>query len=383
MKDAPDKDPVRCGAMARVFGLSALVLLSALGASARANAANIPCATDEVGTVTLDGLADDWIDVKGAETGGEGEQLALRCSVEGGTLNLVIQASDARIVRTKQGRAGEDQLTLSVGRKRYVIFPASETVKAKLAPGGGKLASTFSAKGFIVELAIPLASLGQGKHPERLTYALKFEDCDSAVALKAERTVTLEGELAFTAGDSVLDGFLGERHLSRGTVRFQGSVRAGKEAVQLVLAGKYLAAITGDSYGYVEIPVADGKDIQKPALVDLAGDGRQAFLVRYTERGEGGAREVLAAFRPDRAGVKRVFAVELGKQLAGGRLTTKLTMKPRGKATDLVIDVAPADGLTAERYTEAAATDMEPILLPWSGPKRVTFSFSGDQYQKR
>jgi hypothetical protein len=151
----------------------------------------------------------------------------------------------------------------------------------------------------------------------------------------------------------------------------------------VVLAGKYLATIANDGFGYVELPAADGKDVQKPQLVDLAGDGRSAVLVRYTERGEGGAREVLAAFRATPSGLSRFFAVELGKQVGNGRLATKLTLKPRGKATDVIVDVQPATDMTAERYQEAPASDMEAILLPWSGPKRVTYTFGGDGYQKR
>ncbi len=367
--------------MKRLLGVCIATL--ALGSTAPALAADVPCAPAEKGTITLDGLADDWNEVKGAATGDDAHQLSLRCNVEGATLYLAIQADDERIVRTKQARPGEDHIGLSLGSKRFAIFPASETQKAKLSPGGAKLASTANGKGFIIELALPLASLGQGKRPERVPFSLRFDDCDSAVTLKAERSVSIDGELAFVAGASTLDSFLADRGLSRGTVRFQQRVRVGKDAVQIVLAGKYLAQITSEGFGYVELPAADGQDIQKPELVDLAGDGRVAVVLRYTERGEGGSREVLAAFRPVGAELRRVFAVELGKRVGSGRLATKLVLKRRGRATNLVVEAVPAEGLTAERYEEAPATDMEPILLPWSSAKKATFSFSGDKYQRR
>ena len=246
--------------------------------------------------------------------------------------------------------------------------------------GGGKIVSTSSDHGFIIELALPRSILG--RNPERVSILARFDDCDSAAALKTERSVTVEGDLAFTAGPSTLDSFLEDRSLPRSTVRWQKPARTGKGSVTLVLAGKYIGVVS-DGYSYLELPVADGKDVRDPQLVDLAGDGRQALLLRYTERGGGGAREVLAAYRVSGTEVRRVFAVEVGKQTSAGKLASKVTLKKHGRGTDLVVEAQPAQGLNAGNYNEAAATDVLPILLPWTADKRATYGFIGEDFVKR
>lgn len=363
-------------------GACLLGLLLVASAAAPARAVQLPCAPAEPGTIALDGLVEDWREVEAAVAGDERSGVSFKCNVEGKTLYLVIEASDERVVRTKLARPGEDHLELSIGDKLLTIFPAAGTQKAQLKPGLGRIASSASDRGFVVEVALPFSKLGLLRSPERLAFSLRFFDCDSAVALTTEHTVKVEGELAFTAGPSTLDAFLEEHRLSRSSVRWQRQVKDGGHAVELVLAGRYLAAL-GDGYAYVELPVADGKDVHDPELVDLAGDGRQALLLRYTERGGEGSREVLAVFRAAGPQLKRVFAAEIGKRTASGKLSAKVTLKRRGKATDLLFEAQPAEGLTEASYAEAPATDLIPILLPWSAESRATFSFSGTDYQRK
>ena len=346
--------------------------------SSVAHAADVPCAPAERGTITLDGMNEDWRDVAAVTAGEADAELSVRCNTEGKTLYLEIEATDTRVVRTKQARAGEDQVALRLGNTHFSVFPTSGAVKAKLV-GKAKMASTTSDRGFIIELAVPLASFG--KNRERVPFALRFDDCDSAVALKTERSVSIDGDLAFTAGPSTLDSFLEDRNLPRSTIRWQKTVRGGRP-VQLVLAGKYIAMIS-DGFSFIELPVTDGKDVRDPELVELAGDGRTALLLRYTERGGDGSRDVLAAFRPDGSSLRRVFAAEIGKQTRAGRLTTKVTLKKHGRGTDVVLEAQPAQGLDANNYSESPAADIVPILLPWSADKRATYGFSGNEYRLR
>jgi hypothetical protein len=358
----------------RVFPVLALLLLAL-----PARAADLPCPPAEVGTVSFDGLLDDWKDVAALQSG----DLALRCSIEGKNLYLSIEVSDDRVVRTPQARAGEDHVELRIGEQRYTIFPAAGGVKAKVVPAGPRVASTSTDRGFAIELAFPTSRFrGLGHGLERLPVRLRFDDCDAAAALKTERSVSIDGELAFTEGPSTVDSFLQERGLSRSLVRWKKQVRVGKSVVQLLLVGK-LVAVVGEGYSYVELPVHDGTDVKNPQLVDLAGDGRQAVLLEYVERGEGGERTVLAAFRPSGDKVERIFAAEIGKRAPGGRLASKVELKKHGKATDLVLVAQPAVGFTAETYKEAAAADIIPILLPWPRPTRATYTFTAEGYKQR
>ena len=366
--------------MQTLLACVALALVTVTSA-APAWAADLPCPPVESGNIALDGLADDWRDAQSVSGRDAAAGVLLRCDTEGKTLYVEVEATDKRVIRTSAAHAGEDHLELKLGKKTFTVFPSAGTVRGKVTPSA-RMASSSSDTGFVVELSIPLASLGLGARPDRIPYSLKFADCDSAATLKTEHTALIEGELAFTSGPSTLDAFLAEHNLSRSVVRWQRSGKDRGHTVDFVQAGKYLAALT-DSYTFVELPVSDGFDVKDPQLVDLAGDGRPAVLVRHVERGGEGSREILAAYRLTGAELRRVFAVEIGKHTPGGALATKVTLKPRGRGTDLVLEAQPAQGLTPATYSEAPATDVEPILLPWTSAKRAVYVFSGDGFQKK
>jgi hypothetical protein len=350
---------------------------------AYAAAADLPCAPAEAGTISLDGLLDDWRDVAALQSADGNAGVSVRCNTEGKTLYLSIEASDERVVRTAQARPGEDHVEVRIGAQRYTVFPAAGASKVKVVPAGPRAASTSNEHGFGIELAFPFSRFpGLGRGLERLPIRVRFDDCDAAASLKTERSVSVEGELAFTEGPSTIDAFLAERGLSRGLVRWKKQVRVGKKPAQLLLAGKLLA-IVGDGYAYVELPVSDGTDVRSPQLVDLAGDGRQAVLLEYVERGEGGERTVLAAFRPNGDKIERVFAAEIGKRTPAGKLHSKVDVKKRGRKTELVLTALPAEGLTADTYKEAPASDVLPILLPWPKPGKATFTFTSDGFQQK
>jgi len=356
------------------------LVLALLSFPVLARAADLPCPPIEAGSVSLDGLDDEWKDAQAASGGDAQAGVSIRCDTEGKNLYIEIEATDQRVVRTSQARPGEDHVTLTVGKKKVTIWPASGTLKGKVTPSM-KMASASSDKGFVIELGVPLAFAGQGRSPDRIPFQLEFDDCDSAATLKTEHTAKVDGDLAFTSGPSTLDAFLQDRGLSRDVVKWQHGARDHGHAVQLVLAGKTLAALT-DGYTYIELPVADSTDVHDPQVVDLAGDGRSAVVLRYTERGDGGSREVLAAYRFDGKALHPVFQAETGKQTSGGKLTTKVTLAKHGRGTDVVLEAQPAQGLTAATYKEEPATDVVPILLPWAD-KKATYTFSGDSYKRR
>ena len=313
------------------------------------------------------------------EAGDDDAGLRLRCDTQDKQLILEIEGRDQRVVRTAEARAGEDHIDLVVAGKRFRVFPASSTQKAKVVPAGPRVAGSATDKGFVIELAWPVSRFPRR---DRLPVSATFADCDSAAALKTERSVTLDGELAFSAGPSTLDTLLEERGLSRSLVRFRHPLRLGKHHAEIVLVGK-LIALVSEGYSYVELPVADGKDVAHPQIVDLAGDGRQAILLEYVERGDSGERTILAAYRPDGDKLTRIFAAEIGKRTQAGKLSTRYTLRRHGRATDLVLEAMPAQGLDATSYKEAPAADVLPILLPWSTTKKATYAFSGDGYTQK
>ena len=111
----------------------------------------------------------------------------------------------------------------------------------------------------------------------------------------------------------------------------KGISLGGKSGGRAVAAGRDLAFIT-DGYVFIELPVKARADVKDARVVDLAGDGRHAIVMRYVERGGGGARDVLAAWRVvGDSEIRRVFAAEVAKQGPGGRVDDKVAFVKRGQ----------------------------------------------------
>lgn len=367
--------------------LGAVVLFVAATAAAQ----ELPCGPAEKGTVQLDGLTDDWAEVQGVNAGGQDANLSftVKCNVEEQKLMLLVDVRDNYFVRTKQARPGEDHVELRLGRHALTIFPGDARSIPTLVRSGSKPAkgvqavSALQEHGWAVELAVPMSTLPGYKPGMPLSYRAAVADCDSKAQLKTERTLEASGSLGFAEGDSALDAFLKDRGFKRSDIWFDKAVSLGKkQGGRLVLAGRDLA-ILGDGFVYIELPIKSRADVKDARLVDLAGDGRQALALRYVERGDGGAREVLAIYRPaSDSEIRRVFAAEVGKSTPAGHVEDKVAFVKRGRATDVVIDAGQAQGLNAATFAEAPAEDMIPILLPWSSDKHARYEFVGDEYKR-
>src|SRR5262249_2290769 len=146
-------------------------------------------------------------------------------------------------------------------------------------------------------------------------------------------------------------------------------------------AGKYLAVV-GDSYAYVELPVAGARDVLSVELADVSGAGRSSVVVRTVERGNGGSREVLSIWSFKGGQWARLFAHAIAKQRGRARLTDPGRLVPRGRGKrglDLVIKPGEVTGFTAETWNETPASDMAPILLPWGEKKEEVWHFDNDE----
>jgi hypothetical protein len=369
--------------------VAACATLAALAWAPAGRAADLPCGAAEKGTVEIDGLTDDWKGVDGIDAGGQDPNLSftVKCNLEPQHLLLLIDVRDNYFVRTAQAKPGEDHLVLTLAGRTIALWPGNAAeIKDKVVPPwkGLKLVSALQSHGWAVELAVPLNALpGFRPGQSTLKYRLRVDDSDSKAALKIERSVDTSGRIVFAEGQDHLESFLKDRGLRPGDVFFDRAIRVGrKEGGRVVLAGRFAAAI-GDGYTYVELPFKDRHDLKDARIVDLAGDGRDALAIRYLERGGGGARELIAAYRFDGDNVRRVFAAEVGKFQGTSKIEDKVAFVRRGRATDIVIEAGAAVGFTQATYQEAPADDVIPVLLPWGDEKRARYQFSGDEYVRK
>ncbi len=373
------------------MAIAAAAIAGFPGFTALAHAADLPCGPVEKGTIRVDGLTEDWNDVEGLDGGGRDANLSftVKCNVDDRALYLLIDVRDNYFVRTKAARPGEDHLVLTFAGHKLSVYPGDNAALQNKATWGTKpargiaLASALQPRGWAVELALPLGAI-PGFHAGQpsLPFGIEAFDCDSKTALKTERSVELSGRIAFAEGESALDEFLKDRNLKRGDIFWERPIVLGRSAgAQVVLAGRWMALIS-DGYFFHELPVRDRHDLKDSRVVDLAGDGRQALVLRYIERGGGGAREVLAAYRFGEAQVTRVFAAEVLKSAGPSKIEDRVTFVKRGRATDIVVEAQPAVGWSQETYKESPADDVIPVLLPWADERRARYQFHGDEYQR-
>jgi hypothetical protein len=305
---------------------------------------------------------------------------------------LLVDVRDSYFVRTKAAKPGEDHIELTLGGHTLTIFPGDARAIPTLARWGTKPAkgvkavSALQQAGWAVELAIPMSAIPGYKAGMPLSYKAAVADCDSKAALKTERTLDSSGSIVFAEGDAALEGFLKDRNLKRSDIWFDKPISlGGKAGGRAVAAGHYLAFVT-DGYVFIELPVKSRADVKDARVVDLAGDGRQAIVMRYLERGNGGERQVLAAWRVvGDSEIRRVFAAEVGKSTPSGRVEDKVAFVKRGRATDIVIDAGAAPGLSAATWRESPADDMIPVMLPWAPDKdarHARYQFLGDEYKR-
>ena len=358
---------------------------------ARASAADLPCGPAEKGTITLDGLTDDWAEVEGVDAGGRDANLSftIKCNVEERQLFLLVDVRDNYFVRTKQARPGEDHVELTLAGHKLVVFPGDARAIPTVARWGAKPAKNVKAtsalqqQGWAIELSLPFSAIPGYKMGMPLKYAALVADSDSKAQLKTERTVDTAGLITFGESDAALEGFLKDRHLERREIWFdKGISLGGKSGGRVLIAGHLLAFIT-DGFVYVELPFKARGDVKEARVVDLAGDGRGAVVIRYVEHGGGGSREAIACWRVvGDSEIRRVFAAETAKVVPQGRIDDKVALVKRGRATDIVIDAGAATGLSAANYHESPADDMIPVMLPWGDDKHARYQFSGDEYKR-
>jgi hypothetical protein len=375
-----------------------------------ASAEELACDLAEQGTVQVDGLLDDWRDVQGrsAGSGKQGLSFEVRCNYDDDHLYLMVFVQDDQLVRTRGQLAGEDhvEIGLAVGDQveRLAIYPEEGDVKQRLVWSGKrtplkgvKAAESRQPGGWSVEVGLPLASAPEWTPGSPLLHVgVAVADSDAKGASRPERFLAMApldkgagalDVIHFAAGKAALQALLADLRLKPSDIKYDlaGRVVAGNRGRVLVV-GKNLAVV-GEEYAYVGLPVRSAADIKEVQVVDLAGTGRDAILVRYVERGGGGMREVLAVYSMGGEGLRRMLGIEVTKATERGdrRLETKVTLVPpkrRGQGTELVVEALPAVGWREADFREARDEELVPIPLPWSKERRLRFQFTGDGYTR-
>jgi len=347
-----------------------------------ASAGSLACETADAGTITVDGMLDDWQGVDKDRAGGKDadQSFDVRCLLEGDTLAVSIDVRDDHLTRIHKAsaklQAAEDHLDVTLGGVALRLWPGKDKEaprrllvagkKTKKLPKWVQVEDTQEPKGWSLEIAVPTAKLGAS---DSLDAKITFTDADdetvhSTTQLDDALTLTLGAAAPKATAADTLDGFLRDTKLKKKDLTLDQT--AG--GVHYVAGGKFLGVV-GDKYSYVELPVDDAKDVKKIELADLRGDGKREVVAVLDQAGDGSSREVVAVFGADGDALQQLFAVEVHLAAAGNTIDDTWTLEPRkvkgkAKGQELRVEADKATGWDEDSFEETP-TDAEAIHVPW------------------
>jgi hypothetical protein len=356
------------------------------------------CELVEAGFVDLDGMLEDWGDIKLLRVGGPNRSasFSLRCAYDQDRLYVAVDVRDQEVVR-QPGKAGgdEDRLSLELsaaGGAAAVleVFPGVDGIeprrrwKGKALREGDEVAveDTLQQQGWSMEVAVPLRQIaGLGMGAPGVSARVTYRDSDRS---GQGSPASFEGTLVFRASAEAFKAFLGAVKLAPGNIRLDATADFdGTPGIERVVAGGSALGVITDSFAYMILPVAAPGDVRRVEAVDLRGDGTMSILTELRQHGNGGSRDLLVVWglaAQDR--FERVLAVEVRKELRGKKLRNRWSLVPRagGRGQDIVIEVGPDDvtGWNENSYLESPAEDVQAILKPWSEETTARFSFEGN-----
>lgn len=372
-------------------------------------ALSIPCQPAEDGTIILDGMLRDWkgvtaVPVRGAAhvvsgrkhwDGDKDSSFEVLCNYSKGTLYLAFDVADEYFMRSRK-RRGDDHLTLRFGRKTLSVYPGDlKKIRGAVYWGrrkarGIQMAEAMQLRGWSVELAIPFSRI-PGYRKGQSAIPVTFSHVDGDWRGKTDSVVsTGPSKLVVAQVVADLQAFLKDMQATMKDVRFRRSADVvGDKGLEQVLAVRRRIGIVGSGvpnggYFYFRLPVQKAADIHWLKLLDLDGDRQKEIIVRYTQRGGGGERTIVAVYRFDSVNkFVRPFAQEVRKAQGTRSIENRLTFrKRRRRGYDIVVDKPKARGFTVENFREQPASDLNEIILPWAAKKKRAYRFEGDQYSE-
>jgi hypothetical protein len=391
--------------------------LALLWARAGLAATDIPCAPTEEGAITLDGLLPDWREIPGvtldepehvimgreAWRGPNDLSVTVQCLRSDDALYFAFDVKDDYLVRMKEAKPGEDHLLLFFADEERLntiaIYPSDLKGVPRKVVAPARLAKALEVaearqpRGWSVEVRLRTAAIpGFSARAMALRGGVAVADCDSKVHAKTEKIISSSnghqnanqlGRFTFGETQDVVAHFLKQQGLTARDVVFDKSVEMGGDPglERVVVAGQYLA-VFGEEYYFVKLNVKSVRDISDFRLVDLAGDGKHAMVVKTIERAGNGARQILHVFKLVGAGIQRPFAAEVAKESGPNKLVSRVTFVKWKRHTDIVIEAGKPTGWNQQNYQEQAADDVIPILLPWGERPKVRYRFKGDQFEE-
>jgi hypothetical protein len=157
--------------------------------------------------------------------------------------------------------------------------------------------------------------------------------------------------------------------------------RRGQE--RLVAGGTVIGVLT-DQFAYVQLPAQKPSDVREVKLLPLGTRGLQIVEAIVRQAGTGGSRDLLMLWTVWSGQLQPLAQIEVRKEQGVNVLESTWAIGKGKKGPELVVTPKPAVGWTADTWHEEAASDADPIVLPWDTVKGGTgYTLRGHEVERR
>ncbi|MFH2007340.1 MAG: hypothetical protein ABI333_12200 [bacterium] len=397
-----------------------------LGSTSALAAPPVECLRVPDGTISIDGLRNDWGDVTPQKLGakhvlsGKSEwqgdpDLAAKlfCAHDSKGTYLLLEVNDDQVVRTARATTREDRVELLFdgGGKVETLRihpPNAQHRQASVKWVGGRRSLKGLSKfvfrlkhGYAIELKITDGAVpGYGLGSPKLKMSVRIVDHDGGPSRKADTVMGTGGDKTSSLGTVEYDTaklllatFLKQKGLTKNNILYYqvGNFITGRAREQLVIAGNQVALLgedvsKGGAYYAVPAPWAKTQsDLLRFRTVDLDGNGNLDIVYVARQAGSQGlSRDILVVLRfLDSNKFDVYFMQEISKRWQGMVLENKYRFLKRGKKIDIEISVGKNSGWTKQNYRPSHGGRLEGILTPWGVAKKKRYQFAHDGYTEK
>ena len=393
-------------------------------------ALTLECKPTSSGSVAVDGLFGDWNKFAGRKISGkaglvgkvEGQipgqadlSLNVSCMYTDDHLYFRVIVSDDYIVRFKKLDFKQDHMMLVFkdGSKirKMAFFPPDGRQKPSYGwvgygrkrrrkrlelskPKGVTATMIRLHEGYGLEMAMESDAVpGYGVGSSAMNMSVVVADVDSKAHPKVKARMGTGGmkagnlgKIEFEGSKLLLASFLKDQGLSHSDIKMNrvGNIVSGKGLERVVIAKRILGVMGGDvpggGYFYMRLPVHKHSHILRFALKDMNGDGQDEILLRLRQIKEGRGREIYTIYRYKNRALQMIFGHEVVHIYDDKVLSNKYKYIRRGKGYDLEFSVGKCVGFSKQNHTTGSPQDLQGLLTPWGGKKRVRYKFTSDSY---
>lgn len=391
------------------------IALTLLASSAAGR--SIPASSVQGQKITVDGVLKEWSGpmtnlseaLEGSPSSND-PRVGVEVVYDDKNLYVALDVTDAEISRSRTPGATDDHATLVLAVPRadgqltqYEIdlYPgdpgkvAGAVLRGGSAVPGAKIVEAPSKGGVTAEAVIPWSAFPAAARTRvGLRATVRYHDFDrgklvARIATSTARTAASLPPLPTDPEQGLYDSLIKAKGLQEtparelyGNVSGDGFVeRVAQYDGYLTIVGNHYRG--GKEFYFGELGVSDAKSVEKIALYDFDGDGRDEIAVWKRLGSSDRYRKSLSVLRigADEA-PSTVFAQEYGIVTPDGSIENKLTVEAKKGGVTITLAQGEASGFDQASYREPAPGDMASALFPWEGVGSRTFAWKGTGFDK-